>query len=630
MPRDILLTATLLSALTCAAYTQQPPEFGGFRGPGNFLPFAPFLESAPSRAGLLNSPDVQAELNLSDQQKQRLNELLRQPGFGGLPGPGFGPPGFGPPGGLFGPEQKLVSEYDRNHDGWLNAQERKPARESLANRPARGRGGPPGFGGGPPGVGPPGGGPFGGMPFGGRGGPPGFGSEEPGKPGLRVAVADVPPLSNKSLYDPQVLRTLFLEFETDDWEAELEDFHGTDVDVPATLTVDGQKYPNVGVHFRGMSSYMAVPRGSKRSLNLSLDMADPNQRLYGYKTLNLLNAHEDPSQMHTVLYSHIARQYIPAPRANFVKLVVNGESWGVYVNVQQFDKIFLTENYKKAKGTRWKVRGSPGGGGGLDYVGDNIDNYRRRYEIKSEDSDKAWRELVKFCKAMEETPSDKLVETVGKRLDLDGVLWFLALDNALINCDGYWIRASDYSIFRDDQGLFHIIPHDMNEAFQPPMGPGFGPPPGFGGGPPGFGGGRPASGNDAGGRGGPPGFGQPGRRGASLDLDPLIGLDDQSKPLRSKLLSVPELRRKYLDHVRTIAEKDLDWKKLGPVVEQFAARIDKEVAADTRKLASYEAFQRAVAVEPAASGLPGGPSLSLRTFADERRAYLMEYSDRHR
>ena len=46
---------------------------------------------------------------------------------------------------------------------------------------------------------------------------------------------------------------------------------------------------------------------------------DLQQRLYGYKTLNLLNANGDPSLMSTVLYSHIARQYIPTPKANLVK-----------------------------------------------------------------------------------------------------------------------------------------------------------------------------------------------------------------------------------------------------------------------------------------------------------------------
>ena len=43
------------------------------------------------------------------------------------------------------------------------------------------------------------------------------------------------------------------------------------------MTVDGKKYPNVGAHFRGMSSYFMVPMGSKRSLNLSLDLADKKQ-----------------------------------------------------------------------------------------------------------------------------------------------------------------------------------------------------------------------------------------------------------------------------------------------------------------------------------------------------------------
>src|SRR5207249_12155300 len=63
--------------------------------------------------------------------------------------------------------------------------------------------------------------------------------------------------------------------------------------------------------------------------------------------------------------------------------------------------------------------------------------------------------------------------------------------------------------------------------------------------------------------GGPPGFGGPGGgpvlfgmgpRVNGVELDPLVGLDDARKPLRSKLLAVPALRAKYLEYVRTIAE----------------------------------------------------------------------------
>ena len=144
------------------------------------------------------------------------------------------------------------------------------------------------------------------------------------------------------------------------------------------------------------------------------------------------------------------------------------------MNAQQFDKIFLAESFPNSKGTRWKVKGSPGGGGGLDYVGDNVEDYKRRYEIKSDDSPAAWKALIELCKTLSETSVDRLEEALKPILDIDGALWFLAIDNALVNNDGYWIRASDYSLFRDANGKFHVIPHDTNETFQ--SNAGFGPP----------------------------------------------------------------------------------------------------------------------------------------------------------
>src|SRR5207302_10373685 len=89
---------------------------------------------------------------------------------------------------------------------------------------------------------------------------------------------------------------------------------------------------------------------------------------------------------------------------------------------------------------------------------------------------------------------------------------------------------------------------------------------------------------------GPPGMGKPG-----VELDPLIGMDDVRKPLRSRLLSVPSLRARYLEHVRTIAETQLDWKRLGPRVAQYRGLIEDEVALDTRKLYTLDAFKRDVA-----------------------------------
>ncbi len=121
----------------------------------------------------------------------------------------------------------------------------------------------------------------------------------------------------------------------------------------------------------------------------------------------------------------------------------------------------------------------------------------------------------------------------------------------------------------------------------------------------------------------------PGSGPPSGDLDPLIGLDNQRTPLRSRLLAVPALKERYLSHVRTLAERWLDWETLGPIVERFRVQIEPVLEADTRKLSSLESFQKAVSSEPPkANDAAAGPGRgrrepSLRAFAESRRRYLL-------
>jgi hypothetical protein len=109
----------------------------------------------------------------------------------------------------------------------------------------------------------------------------------------------------------------------------------------------------------------------------------------------------------------------------------------------------------------------------------------------------------------------------------------------------------------------------------------------------------------------------------------MVAANDPEKPLISKLLAVPALRERYLGYVRDIAETWLDWNRLGPLVQEYQALIAEDVAKDTRKLDSTEAFARGVAEEVAAEG-PGGRAIALKTFAQERRAYLLKYVEEKR
>jgi hypothetical protein len=71
-----------------------------------------------------------------------------------------------------------------------------------------------------------------------------------------------------------------------------------------------------------------------------------------------------------------------------MRVVVGDESWGIFLNAEQFNKDFLRANYRSDDGARWKVPGSPNGRGGMEYLGDDPALYKRAYEIRSKDGRK--------------------------------------------------------------------------------------------------------------------------------------------------------------------------------------------------------------------------------------------------
>lgn len=96
-----------------------------------------------------------------------------------------------------------------------------------------------------------------------------------------------------------------------------------------------------------------------------------------------------------------------------------------------------------------------------------------------------------------------------------------------------------------------------------------------------------------------------------MNLDPLVDATSPNTPLISRLLAVPALRARYLGYVRDIANNWLDWTKLGPVVQRYHDVIAADVARDTKKLETTEAFNASVG--------------ELKAFADQRRAYLLNH-----
>ncbi len=110
----------------------------------------------------------------------------------------------------------------------------------------------------------------------------------------------------------------------------------------------------------------------------------------------------------------------------------------------------------------------------------------------------------------------------------------------------------------------------------------------------------------------------------SILVSKMIVLLPEPLALRHKLLAVPALRKRYLAAVGDIADKWLDWERLGPLVERYQRLMADDVARDTRKLDTTAAFT--TGVFGAGDGTPP-LATTIKGFADQRRAALLSHPE---
>ena len=114
-----------------------------------------------------------------------------------------------------------------------------------------------------------------------------------------------------------------------------------------------------------------------------------------------------------------------------------------------------------------------------------------------------------------------------------------------------------------------------------------------------------------------------------MERDPFAGSEDQRNALLSRLLAVPTLRTRYLTYMRDIATDWLDWKKIEPIVRSWQALIGPDVKTDGHKLFPYSKFFATLTTDNENPGMKpaGGAELSLKSFSEKRRAYLLNYPE---
>lgn len=326
--------------------------------------------------------------------------------------------------------------------------------------------------------------------------------------------------SEFDFFDTKRVQEIWLTFEQKNWQDQLDSLrlNGASLLI-GTAEVNGKKFENVGIRWRGTRSF--APGSNRNGLNIKLNYINRSQKIQGHGAIKLSKALRDPSMVREVLSYEVIGKYMPAPRANYARVYINKVFYGLFVNVEAVDDHFLETKFGSSDNALFKVNqnadnDTPAGCkkgifGSLEYEL-NANCYLNNFEMES---DAGWDELIKLTKVLYQKPSN-----ISGILNVDRALWMLAFNNVVANLSSYSGKQSvNYYLYQDENGLFNPIVWDMNLSFGSYKNTG--------------------EGSDLNSK-------------QIQELDPLLHANNPYKPLISKLLANEFYQKLYFSHVREI------------------------------------------------------------------------------
>ncbi|AXG74201.1 T9SS C-terminal target domain-containing protein [Flavobacterium arcticum] len=396
----------------------------------------------------------------------------------------------------------------------------------------------------------------------------------------------------QGLYDLNTIQVIEITFAESNWDALLDAAEPSDDYISAeSVSINGTAFTNVGVKYKGNSSYNA--NQVKNPFHIELDTY-VDQDYEGYTDIKLSNVIFDPSFVREALAYKILQDYMDAPLANFAKVYVNGSYIGLYTNVESISKKFVDNRFGSKTNAFFSC--SPPGGAGpsstnlptLQYLGTNSASYESAYEMKS---DEGWDDLINLTSILSTTTSTNTSE-IESVLDVDRALWMLAFDNVIVNIDSYIGQfKQNYYLYKSDNGQFNPIVWDLNMSFGV--------------------------------------FGMTGTTNLNSttqkkQLSHLLHSTESTWPLVQKLLAVPTYKKKYLAHYKTILNEVVSSGSYLTDAQAMQALISADVATDSNKF-NYQSnittnLSTDVSVDmntaPGLSNLMGGRDTYLSALSD--------------
>jgi spore coat protein H len=228
--------------------------------------------------------------------------------------------------------------------------------------------------------------------------------------------------------------------------------------VPAVVHDGDEVFQQVGIHLKGSTgSFRSID--DKPALTLSFSKFVPGQTFHGLRKIHLNNSVEDASYFNEYAGSQLFRAAkVPAPRITHALVELNGRRLGLYVLKEGFAEEFLSQYFQKTNGNLYDTG-----------VGYDVDEALDKDQGDGPD-DRS--DLQALALAAHEADPLKRWHQLGKVLDLERFISFMAMEVITGHRDGYCLARNNFRVYQDlDTGKMVFFPHGMDQLFGRPDAP---------------------------------------------------------------------------------------------------------------------------------------------------------------
>ena len=271
------------------------------------------------------------------------------------------------------------------------------------------------------------------------------------------------PENNKAFLQEEVAEVHVMLAESD-LNTLLGDSLYSDHHFPATFSYVSSDYSkeidDVGFRVRGNTSRNA----DKKSFKLSFNEYVSGQKFKGLEKMNLIGQHNDPSLLRYWLsLKALSDNGLVCSRVSFVKLYINEEYKGLYLNVEHIDDEFLQRRFiDDDEGNLYKCLW----GSDLTFWGAHPSNYYDTYELKTNKSEKDYTDLVQFLFLLEKKNDEDFPCFIEEYFEVDLFLKTLAAEILIGHWDGHAFNKNNFYLYQQpSNGKFVFIEYDMDNTF---------------------------------------------------------------------------------------------------------------------------------------------------------------------